>query len=74
MYISENTINQAIELIINTMDFCGTKDDKMRVIQDFCADENIKDWHKVYKIANFRANKKWNDYKRQAGVHEKYCF
>lgn len=70
-YITENQINQAIELIINTRDFCG--DEKLAII-DFCQDENIKDWRKVYRIANFRANQRWNDYKKQAGVNPKYCF
>ncbi len=70
-YIPENVINQAIDLIINTRDFCGNE---MEAIQDFCADENIKDWHKLYRIANFRANAQWNEYKKQAGVSEKYCF
>ena len=70
-YLPENVINQAIDLIINTRDFCG---DEMQAIQDFCADENIKDWHKLYRIANFRANAQWNEYKKQAGVSQKYCF
>ena len=70
-YIAENVINQAVDLIINTRDFCGNE---MQAIQDFCADESIKDWHKVYRIANFRANARWNEYKKQAGVSPKYCF
>jgi hypothetical protein len=70
-YLSENVINQAVDLIINTRDFCGNE---MQAIQDFCADESIKDWRKVYRIANFRANAQWNEYKKQAGVSEKYCF
>jgi len=71
MYISENTINNAVDLIINTRDFCG---DEKQAIKDFCHDEKISDWVKVWKIANFRANKLWNDYKRDAGVPEKYIF
>ena len=71
MFISNATIENAVDLIINTRDFCG---DEKRAIKDFCYDEGIKDWLKVYRIANFRANAKWNDYKRQAGVPEKYCF
>jgi hypothetical protein len=34
-YITENQIDQAIELIINTRDFCG---DEMLAIIDFCQD------------------------------------
>ena len=70
-YISEIQINQAIELILNTRDFCG---DEMLAIIDFCQDENLSDWRKVYRIANFRANARWNEYKKQAGVNPKYCF
>jgi len=70
-YISENQINQAIDLIINTRDFCGNE---MEAIQDFCQDEGIRDWHKVWRIANFMANARWNGYKKAAGVNPKYCF
>jgi hypothetical protein len=70
-FIDDKTIAQAVDLIINTRDFCGNE---MEAIQDFCADENIKDWHKVWRIANFRANAQWNSYKKQAGVNPKYCF
>ena len=70
-FISENTINNAIDIIINTRDFCGNE---KQAVKDFCNDEKIADWLKVYKIANFRANKQWNDYKIQAGVNPKYCF
>jgi hypothetical protein len=70
-HIDDKTIAQAVDLIINTRDFCGNE---MESIQDFCADENIKDWHKVWRIANFRANAQWNEYKKQAGVNPKYCF
>lgn len=70
-YISDNIINNAIDLIINTRDFCG---DEKQAIKDFCADEKINDWQKVYRIANFRANHQWNEFKKQAGVNPKYCF
>ena len=69
-YITENQINDAVELILNTRDFCG---DEKRAVYDFCQDEKIQDWRKVYKIANFRANARWNDYKKQAGVNPRYC-
>lgn len=70
-YISDSIITNAIELIINTRDFCGNE---KQAIKDYCADENISDWQKVYKIANFRANARWNQYKIDAGVNPKYCF
>lgn len=70
-YISDSIIENAIELIINTRDFCGNE---KQAIKDYCADEKISDWQKVYRIANFRANARWNQYKIEAGVNPKYCF
>ena len=67
----ENHINNAVELIINTRDFCGNE---MEAIQDYCADENIRDWHSLWLIANFQANAKWNVYKKQANVNPKHIF
>ena len=69
-YISDSIIDNAIELIINTRDFCGNE---KQAIKDYCADENISNWQKVYRIANFRANAQWNNYKIEAGVNPKYC-
>ena len=71
MFIPESAIQNAIDLIINTRDFCG---DEKQAVRDYCHNEKIKDWLKVWKIANFRANKQWNDYKKQAGVNPRYCF
>ena len=70
-YISERIIDNAVDVIINTTDFCGNE---RQAVRDYCADENISDWQKVYKIANFRANARWNQYKIEAGVNPKYCF
>lgn len=70
-YISESIIDSAVDLIINTRDFCGNE---RQAVRDYCADEKINDWQKVYKIANFRANARWNQYKIEAGVNPKYCF
>jgi len=68
--ITEQNILEATDLIINTRDFCG---DEMAAICDYCADENIADWKALWRIANFRANAKWNSYKKAAGVNPKYC-
>jgi len=70
-YITQNQISQAVDLIINTREFCG---DEMLAICDYCADENIQDWKALWRIANFRANARWNQYKKDAGVNPKYCF
>ena len=71
MYLSDQIIDNAIEIILNTREFCGNE---MLAVHEYCADENIEDWLRVYRIANFRAIKKWNQYKKQAGVNPKYCF
>jgi hypothetical protein len=70
-YIPNAIIDNAVDLIINTRDFCG---DEKQAVKDFCADENIADWQKVWGIANFRANARWNGFKKQAGVNPKYIF
>ena len=49
-YIADAVISNAVDIIINTRDFCG---DEKRAIKDFCSDEGIADWVKVYRIANF---------------------
>jgi hypothetical protein len=70
-YISNQIIQQAVDLIINTRDFCG---DEKQAVKEFCIEENISDWKKVWGIANFRANAAWNQCKKDAGVNPKYCF
>ena len=67
----EKHVKNAVDLILNTRDFCGNE---MEAIQDYCADEGIKDWHSLWKIANFRANAQWNACKIQANVNPKYIF
>ena len=64
-------INNAVELIINTRDFCGNEQE---AIQDYCADEGLKDWKGLWKLANFQANAQWNGFKKQANVNPKYIF
>jgi hypothetical protein len=71
MKFTENQLNDAVELIINTRDFCGNE---MEAIKDYCADEGIRDWNGLYQLANFRANSQWNSYRKAAGVSPKHCF
>jgi len=66
-----NHLVNAVELILNTRDFCGNE---MEAVQDYCADEGIKDWHSLWKQAAFRANAQWNHFKKQANVNPKYIF
>jgi len=70
-FISNQIIDGAIDAIINARDFCG---DEKQAVRDLCADENVQDWQKVWRIANFRGNAKWNAFKQQAGVNPKYIF
>ena len=70
-FISDAIISNAVDLIINTRDFCGNE---KQAVKDFCAEEKIADWRKVYGIANFRANALWNQYQKDAGVNPKYTF
>lgn len=69
--MTENQLNAAVDLILNTRDFCG---DEKQAIRDFCADEGLNDWRQVWQKANFRANAEWNYFKKQAGVNPKYIF
>ena len=71
MQYTQNQLNDAVELIINTRDFCGNE---IEAIQDYCANENIRDWQGLWKLANFQANAKWNNFKKAAGVSAKHCF
>jgi len=72
MFISETIINNAVDTIINTRDFCGNE---KQAVKDLCADEGLlAQWQKVWRIANFRANAQWNQYKKDAGVNPKYIF
>ena len=74
MFVSETSIEEAVEAIINARDFCGNEPEAVREV---CVDNGIKDREtrlKVRRIANFRANKVWNDMKRAAGVKEKHLF
>lgn len=69
--IPESVIDGAVDVIINTRDFCG---DEREAVRDYCADLQQAHWQTVYRIANFRANARWNSFKKLAGVKSKYIF
>lgn len=70
--IPESVIRGAVDAIISARDFCG---DELEAVRDFCADAgHLADWRKVHSIANFRANARWNGFKKAAGVNPKYVF
>jgi hypothetical protein len=70
-FISDDVIAEVVDVIINTRDFCGNEfEAAMQFLQD---DKDIRglDATKVFRIARFRANRKWDGFRRKAGVHEK---
>jgi hypothetical protein len=74
MFIKEHIIDEAVDAIINARDFCGSEKEAVIIVVD---DHKIKapaDRNKVWKIAKFRANARWNKFKREAGVNEKWIF
>lgn len=72
-FISEQLINDAVDAIITTRDFCG---DERAAVRELAVEAGIRsaDWQRFWRVANFRANARWNGYQRAAGVPEKYLF
>lgn len=71
-FIPDHIIDAAVETIITTRDFCGNEREAVR---DFAIDNGFKaDWQKIHGIAAFRANARWNAFKRAAGVPEKHIW
>ena len=64
MYLSDEIIDKAIDVILNTREFCGNE---IRAVRDYCADENIEDWLKIYRIANFRDKQKMESIQKASG-------
>lgn len=72
MFVPEAVIELAVDAIINARDFCG---DEMRASRAVAEDHGVGgEWRKVWSIANFRANARWNGFKKDAGVNAKYRF
>jgi 2-methylaconitate cis-trans-isomerase PrpF len=71
-FIPQTIIDQAADLIVNTRDFCGNEQEAVR---DFAIENGFKaEWKKIHGIANFRANARWNGFKKAAGVNPKHIF
>ena len=72
MFIPKHIIAGAVQMILNTRDFCGNEAEAVR---EFATEHGFKaDWQKIHGIANFRANGAWNAAKKAAGVNPKHCF
>ena len=71
MYYTNEQIAYTADRIITSRDFCGNEKEAS---QDAAEELGIKWSIKLYRMARYRANGKWNQYQRQAGVKEKYLF
>jgi hypothetical protein len=71
--IPAELVAEAVDLIINTRDFCGNE---FEAVMELAAEHNLDKTaaRKLYQIANFRANAKWNEFQKAAGVPAKYTF
>jgi hypothetical protein len=73
-HIPETVIDLAVDAIITTRDFCGNE---QAAAHDVARDHGITESHlldKVFRIASFRANARWNGFKKQAGVNPKHTW
>lgn len=58
-------IDGAVDVIINTRDFCGNE---KQAVRDYCFENKVSDCKGLYRMAMAKANSKWNAYRREAGV------
>ncbi len=72
-YIADSIIQNIVDVIINTRDFCGNEWEAA-TDEAYASGLVGSDIPKAVKIANFRANKVWNSHKKAAGVNPKYIF
>ena len=70
----QDIINDLVDIIINTRDLCGNE--KEAAIDHLADEYKIKgqEAKELYAKANFQANNKWNNLKKEAGVKPKYTF
>lgn len=68
-----NEIEQIVDVIINTRDFCGNEHEAATE-EAFELGLRGKDLETAVKAARFQANAKWNGFQRAAGVPEKHLF
>jgi len=65
-FIPDHIVSAAAKTIITTRDFCG---DEREAVRDFAIDNGFKaDWQKLHKLATFRANNRWRNCQKAAGV------
>ena len=72
MFIPKHIIAGAVQVILNTRDFCGNE---RAAVREFAIENGFRaDADKIHGIANFRANGAWNAAKKAAGVNPRHCF
>lgn len=71
-HIPETVIMDAVDAIVNSREFCGNE--REAAFQVACDHGFKSEWKKIHRIANFRANFKWNEMKKAAGVNPRWCF
>lgn len=73
MFVREEIIQTTISVILNTREFCGNEKD---AAMEHLAENGVAkaDRVRAFRAANFRANKVWNGWQREAGVPEKHLF
>jgi hypothetical protein len=71
--IPAELVAEAVDLIINTRDLCGNE---LEAVMELAAEHKLDKTaaRKLHQIANFRANAKWNEFQKAAGVPAKYTF
>lgn len=71
-FIPDHIIQAAVSTIITTRDFCGNEQEAVR---EFAIENGFRnEWKKVHQIASFRANARWNAFKKAAGVDPKHTW
>lgn len=72
MSIPEIVITEAVEAIITARNFCGNEREAVwNVALDHAM---LAEFPKIRRIANFRANARWNSFKKAAGVKAKHTW
>lgn len=72
--IPANILDDAVGTLLTAREFCG--DGRTACLDMLASDHGIKGQEavRIYRRANFEANKVWNRWQREAGVPEKYLF
>jgi hypothetical protein len=71
-FVPDHIIEDAVDVVLTTRDFCGNETEAVR---DFAIENGFKaDWKRIASVANFRANARWRQFQKAAGVPEKHLW